>query len=903
MSEPQAPGIIVVPHTHWDREWYEPHDVFRLRLVHMLDELFGLLQAEPEYKFTLDGQAAAIEDYLEMRPEMEGLVRSLVESGRLAVGPFLILLDEFACDGETIIRNLELGIASSKRLGREMKLGYLPDMFGHAAQMPQLLSGFGIYDAALWRGVPDRVRSSAFNWVAPNGASVRTQYLFDGYGNGLDLFAIEGQLPELSSKYLEDTATWYDGDDVLAMLGSDHTAPLPDLVDRLDQARVAGGAPHLSIETVEGYVRRQAGAREVPSVTGELRSHARGNLLPGVFSIRTNMKQSMSDAERAATVAERLDALFPSGDNQSFLDTAWYRIVESTAHDSVTGCGVDETAEQVQTRLHTASYIAKAVGDHALQAAVKDVSADDHLVVNPSGYARKGQVEITVAGEERLPVSWQVIDRYPTTLGDEEMRTDELVKILRRIHGRELFGQLINNYEWGPHGLDFSVAEVPVGEFDLARFTAELEERVSNSPSEATWKVRTEASPRRKVLVPVEVGGLSAALVDPETTVEDPVTVTETTLENRALKISVNPDGTVDITGYDTEVLGALKLVDEGDRGDSYNYGPVALAEAIDAPASVSTHVLEKGPLRGKIRIDRTYELPAELSSRNPDKRSEETVEQLVETTVELRAEEDFLRVTVEFTNQAADHRLRILLPVGEKAVPVSYSAGQYGVTKRGRTAEGGWGEFPLPTFPATHFAAAGKVTALVDKLTEYELVSEKDEDALALTLVRAVGMMSVNVHPLRDEPAGSEFPVPAAQYLGEKVVTKLGILPTPNGWEQSEVTRTMDIFRFDPVVARGSGPRGTESAVPVPAVSLETNGKVPLTSLRVLREGGEVQSWESRFVNYLPSSTKLDVQSAEEWWPTDLAGGVAADRPALSPSSNPVIPRAEIWTFRYADN
>ena len=66
-SLPQEMWLI--PHTHWDREWYEPHDVFRHRLVAMMDELLNVLDAVPEYRFTLDGQSAAVEDYLELRPE------------------------------------------------------------------------------------------------------------------------------------------------------------------------------------------------------------------------------------------------------------------------------------------------------------------------------------------------------------------------------------------------------------------------------------------------------------------------------------------------------------------------------------------------------------------------------------------------------------------------------------------------------------------------------------------------------------------------------------------------------------------------------------------------------------------------------------------------------------------
>lgn len=197
MTVEQPASVWIVPHTHWDREWYEPHDIFRARLVAMLDSLLGLLEREPEYKFSLDGQSAAIDDYLEIRPEETERVRAAVARGQLAIGPFQILLDEFCCDGETIIRNLELGIRSARRLGEEMRVGYLPDMFGHAAQMPQLLRGFGIGDACLWRGAPGWVDRHAFAWAAPDGSVVRVEYLWDGYGNALKLFEPASKMAEL----------------------------------------------------------------------------------------------------------------------------------------------------------------------------------------------------------------------------------------------------------------------------------------------------------------------------------------------------------------------------------------------------------------------------------------------------------------------------------------------------------------------------------------------------------------------------------------------------------------------------------------------------------------------------------------------------------------------------------
>lgn len=868
--------IVVVPHTHWDREWYEPHDVFRLRLVHMLDRLIETLEGEREYRFTLDGQAAAIEDYLEMRPDMRARVVALVENGQLSIGPFLILLDEFGCDGETIIRNLELGRAVSARLGRTMPVGYLPDMFGHAAQMPQILAGFGIRHSALWRGVPADVAEHAFAWVAPNGDAVRCEYLFDGYGNGLDMFALPGQLAALAPDYAARTASWYGDDPVLAMLGTDHSAPPEDLADVIREYTASGAEPRLTISTLDGlldgYDTDPAALAALPQVRGEMRSHARGNLLPGVFSIRTNLKGEMARSERALTAAERLDLMYGTRDHRAFFDTAWYRIVESTAHDSVTGCGVDATAEQVGTRIHTAGHIARGVIDTVLRDVSTAASPARHLVFNPSGQARRTQVEITLHGaQSELSPGVQLLDPLPTVLGDEQMRTADLPKILRRIHGRELFGQQINGYAWGERSLRFEVAESPRGVWDLAAFTVELEERVAaDAAGDDVWHVETIADPRQRALLAVDVDGLALAAVSEATAPApvDRVRVTATAMSNAALIVAVNDDGTVRIENADgTVVDSALALVDDGDCGDSYNYGPVDPASAVSAPSSVETEVIEAGPLRGRILIRRRYDLPERLGADR--RRSATTVPLLTETTIELREGESILRVAVEYVNTASDHRLRLLVPTGAAGLETSRSAGQYGTTVRGREAEGGWGEFPLPTYPAYRFAAAGSVAVFVQKLSEYELVStDGEQDALAVTLSRSVGMMSVNLHPLRDEPAGSEIPVPGAQYLGVAVRTELAIMV---GAEDAEIVRASDLFRHDPLVVRGTG--AVDGPLPVPAFRVGLAGDVVLESAR--RVGAEA---EVRFVNYLADERELAFDASGRWSRVDLAGEVLDD-------------------------
>ena len=133
--------VSIVPHTHWDREWYSPFQTFRLRLVDLLDDLLPRLDADPSYAhFMLDGQMAVVDDYLAVRPDAEATLRRLAASGRVSAGPWYILMDEFLVSGETMVRNLQLGLDRAAAFGGAMDVGYLPDMFGHVAQMPQLLA-------------------------------------------------------------------------------------------------------------------------------------------------------------------------------------------------------------------------------------------------------------------------------------------------------------------------------------------------------------------------------------------------------------------------------------------------------------------------------------------------------------------------------------------------------------------------------------------------------------------------------------------------------------------------------------------------------------------------------------------------------------------------------------------
>src|SRR5580698_6254685 len=275
--------VAIVPHTHWDREWYEPYQSFRLRLVDMLDKLIPLLERDPSYaRFLLDGQMAVVDDYLEVRPEAEKRLRALAATGRLAMGPWYALMDEFLISGETIIRDLQLGFARGAAFGGVMEVGYLPDMFGHIAQMPQILALAGFEHTVVWRGVPSAVEKSAFWWEAPDGSTVRAEYLMTGYGNGAAIGDDAKALVTRIHDHIDEVGSFLING-LLFMNGTDHQEPQPWLGRVVAEANEIQDDLELQVTSLPEYL-SDAPTEGISVWTGELRSGYRANVLMGVAS-------------------------------------------------------------------------------------------------------------------------------------------------------------------------------------------------------------------------------------------------------------------------------------------------------------------------------------------------------------------------------------------------------------------------------------------------------------------------------------------------------------------------------------------------------------------------------------------------------------------------------------------
>jgi len=380
--------VYVVPHTHWDREWYATFETFRAQLVELWDELLALTEADPEFCFLMDGQTVVIDDYLAVRPEAKDRLDDAVRRGQIQVGPWYTLPDEFLVSGETLVRDLQRGIALADAHGGSMRAGYLPDSFGHAAQMPQIYRQLGFRHAAVWRGVPLEIDRVAFQWEAPDGSRILTAYMGNSYSHGVDLPTEPAALAARIAGALKAIEPFHPTADILLMNGNDHVLPQRALSAAVRAASGRLDGTRIRLARLEDYLATLP-EREWPIWHGELRSSARANVLMGTLSVRVADKQRYTQASRALErLAEPIAAL--SGvDAAGMLDQAWTLVLENAAHDTACGSGIDAVAEESRRRSDRALQLARDVVDAGLPRL-----AGDRQVWNPSPFPRRGVVEV-----------------------------------------------------------------------------------------------------------------------------------------------------------------------------------------------------------------------------------------------------------------------------------------------------------------------------------------------------------------------------------------------------------------------------------------------------------------------------------------------------------------------------
>ena len=440
---------------------------FRWRLARLMDKVLYILDTNPDYGyFMLDGQTIVLEDYLEVRPERRPDIERHVRSGRLLIGPWYILPDQFLVSGESHIQNMFRGQRIAAGFGGAMQVGYIPDPFGQISQMPQILRGFGIDTAAFWRGVGKDINQIEFVWVAPDGSRVYAAHMagtpdVGGYSTGLGFLSGVGpglaQLDGVRDTIITPAKSGY----ALIMNGNDHTDPVFDTPERIRLAnealRESSHHEQMRHATLPQYFAstKASGIYDAPATPqhkGEFRDSQRSHLLPGVISTRMWIKQANTRIENllerwagpgmawawslgdgTTPIAARPDIRTADELQPDTLcglyDTAWKFLLQNQPHDSIPGCGIDQVHEEMRPRYAQAEQIGEMiVGDTFRQIAANVDTADTAailgddaaaatpiLLFNPLAFRRSDVARISVPITSRLS-DYVVVDADSTVL-------------------------------------------------------------------------------------------------------------------------------------------------------------------------------------------------------------------------------------------------------------------------------------------------------------------------------------------------------------------------------------------------------------------------------------------------------------------------------------------------------
>ena len=703
---------ILVSHTHWDRAWYLTFPTFRFHLVRLVDRLLELLETRAEFhSFTLDGQTILLDDYLQIRPENRPRLEALIRSGRLICGPWYVSPDLFLISPESVIRNLQTGARIAESFGGSMQEGYVPDPFGHFAQLPQVLNGFGMRSFLFMRGLSAEDKSRAgsiFLWRSPDGSDVLTTYLADGYFNagslgypsvygrheGLcaDLDLARTQIRSTIDKFasLQKERTF------LLNNGFDHMpeqADIPDLLRDLDGTLDGLELRHGTFSEYMDAIRAEDRPKE--TVEGDLLGNVDQPILLSVYSTRVYLKQlnhrAQSLLERIVEPMDVFASTLPvRKDTGVFLDAAWKQLMENHPHDDICGCSHDGVHQDNEARFRQVTDTAEAVLVEALEA-----MRLSGLVPPPSTSPR--QTELIAFNPHPWPVATRLRARVLLPEGD-----DESVSVF-----------------------DASGAPLPT------RIDAIHPRVLRNHYLEQTWGRAFDLT-FDAILPPL---GYQLFHVAPSTTTSPALPAAPASSPLAALRDS-------------------LFLHYEHDLGDTYSFGPDpsgvqfrSNGEAIIVPRRPKSAELVRMPIRWTSDIHHDS-LHLNLAYRN-------------------EAENGRMRLAIPLPTLPESFVADAHFRLAERHCVVSDTPESDPERYTGYPGEF---EYPTQHFKDFLLVPFGDRTLRVSAhgLHEAELTLIDDVPVLAITLHRAVGELSVGGGRIRRVQAGPQIPTPGAQCLRE---------------------------------------------------------------------------------------------------------------------------------------
>jgi len=671
--------------------------------------------------------------------------------------------------------------------------------------MPQILQQAGIDSFIYWRGHGDEAERLGleWSWEAPDRSRVLAINQEDGYVNAAALGHTEiwhahnrrdasddeavakvRQLFERMAPRIR-TGTW------LLNNGCDHHPPQRRFAAMLDALAAAFPDTEFTHGSFAEYIDalRRDLPDDLPTWRGELLGGRHALILSGVWSARMPLKQA--NAACQDLLAHQLEPLlayahFVHGrpHRHGLVDHAWRELLKNHPHDSICGCSIDQVHRDMETRFDEVRETGEHLASRTLESLVPNFGPTEQqdrdtlvVVANPLPWRRTEVVErlvilqpldydlenLQLLGPDGRPVPFVIksrrfLQRFWGVDYRNELRADDQ---LQRMHDYlDAFPERILKTE-----ADQNTELVDC--FLELQFLARDLPACGHTVYHLTDRPVADADP-----VELTPGDLVRA--------DGPV------LESARLRVTLHPDGTLDLVDKLTgrEFNGLNQLEDIEDAGDEYDWSHATTSSTVTmAGVCGAVSTTEDTGLAATLTAQVPWSLPRGLVD-DRSQRSQDLVMVPVTVSVRLTAADDVAHITVSLDNTACDHRLQAVFPTG-LATGTMVSDGQFILAERPLhlPATDHW-EQPHPgTYPQQDFSyladGAGQgLAVLADGLPE---VQPRD-GGLALTLLRSVGWLSRDDFPTRRQTnAGPTIATPDAQCLGPQTL-RYALAPLSHG-------------------------------------------------------------------------------------------------------------------------
>lgn len=868
----------IISHTHWDREWYLPYEKHHMLLVEFMDTLIDTLEKDSEYKsFHLDGQTIILDDYLQVRPEKKSQLKRLIEDGRIHVGPWYVLQDEFLTSSEANVRNLLIGHRDAKEYGPVCKIGYFPDSFGNMGQAPQILQQAGIDTAVFGRGV----KPTGFNnqvgesesfespysemyWESKDGSKVLSVLFANWYSNGNEVPVDVKDAKAFWEQKLVDARKYASTEHMLFMNGCDHQPVQTDLSIAIKRAQELYPDVEFIHSNFPEYIQsiKKELKEDMAVIQGELRSQKTDGwyTLANTASARVYIKQMNTRcqmlfekmAEPIATIAHKAGMPYP----HHLFVYGWKTLMQNHPHDSICGCSVDSVHREMVTRFEKAENVALHIIEESLAYLSSHINTSEFaniheearpfFIVNTTGWNRHGVVELELEVEKKY------------------FREGPLKEVIQKIKDVQI--PILKVVDKEGNTLPAKVEEIPI------QFNYDLPKDKFRQPYLA-----------KRVKVTLEVDSIPSfgwetfALVPVDDKIEQKGSLFtgQNTVENKYLIATVKENGSLTVKHKESgQVFSNLCIYeDHGDIGNEYIYMmPVGEKTITTKDCKAEISVLEDSPYQAVIQVKNTIHIPKKANEvldqeiqdlvefkHRKAQRVNESISMEILTTYIIERKGRGIKVKTSFVNEALDHRLRVLFETNI-ATPYHYADSIFEVAQRDNTPSKEW-ENPCnaqhqQAFINIHNDRHG-LTIANKGLNEYEVLRD-GKNTIAVTLHRGV----------RELGDWGVFLTPEAQCLGSHEV-EFEIIP--HGHKEDMYHSYIEAYQYQ-VDWVMNGLEIQQGEMNCSYGFMETKGlEVVHSSLKISEDTGDVLG---RWYNLSDKEKEVTINTKMRMYQTNLLEG-----------------------------